>query len=232
MDTHELKTKEKTAPESAREEHETLQEEKSSIHKTGASAPKVISVKTAVVIAALIILASVAFYHKGLFIAATVNGSPVSRLSVIHELESSSGKKALDSIITKKLLSDEANKKGVMVTSDELATEVKKIEDQIKAQGQTLDVMLAAQGMTRQEMEEQLTLQKELEKLLEDKIAVSDEEAVKLLAASKVAVPKGQEEQYKAQAKEQIRGQKLNDAAGTFIESLKAQASINYFVNY
>jgi parvulin-like peptidyl-prolyl isomerase len=202
------------------------------VHEKGEKSPKVISVKAAIIVAAAIVLLALAFYCKGVFIAATVNGSPVSRLSIISELEKTSGKKALDAVITKKLLSDEAKGKGITVTSDELNAEISKIETQVKAQGGTLDAVLAQQGMTRKDMEEQITFQKILEKLLGDKIAVTDEEAAKLLADSKISIVKGEEEKYKAQAKEQIRGQKLNDAAEAFIESLKSQASIKYFVNY
>lgn len=222
MDTN-IETKE-AAPEPVHEEPKEMKEEEKK--------PKVISVKAAVVIAGVIILGALLFYFKGVFIAAMVNGSPVSRLSVISELEKTAGKKALDTIITKKLLNDEAKKKGVVITNDEVNAEIAKIEEQIKTQGGTLDAVLTQQGMTRKDMAEQISLQKKLEKLIADKIQVSDEEAAKLLADSKVAVPKGEEEKYKAQAKEQIRGQKLNDAAGAFIESLRTQASIKYFVNY
>jgi hypothetical protein len=215
-----------TATEPMREAHQSAD---GRMKETGS---KVISVKTAITVAVVIILASLAFYYKGLFIVATVNGSPVSRFAVIAELEKASGGKALDAIITKKLLNDEAKKKGITVTSDELNAEIKKVEDQIKVRGGTLDAALSQQGMTRKDVEEQITLQKELEKLLADKIQVTDEEAANFLADNKVIVPKGEEEKYKAQAKEQIRGQKLNDAAKSFIESLRSQASIKYFVNY
>jgi foldase protein PrsA len=194
--------------------------------------PRVISVKMAAIIAGILVFGAIAFYWKGLFIAAMVNGSPVSRFVVIHELESASGKKALDTIITKKLLNDEAKKKEIVITSDDLNAEITKIEEQVKAQGGTLDAVLLQQGMTRKDMEEQITFQKKLEKLLADKIQVTDEEAMKFLTDSKVAVPKGEEDKFKEQAKTQIRGQKLNDAAGAFIESLKSDASIKYFVNY
>lgn len=224
MDTN-IESKEKEAVSESEPVHEISE-------AAAEKKPKVISVKAAVVVAVVIILGALAFYCKGLFVAAMVNGSPISRLAVIHELESASGKKALDSLITKKLLNDEAAKKGITVTSDELNAEIKKIDDQVKAQGGTLDQALSQQGMTRKDMEEQLTLQKKLEKLLGDKIAVTDEEAIKLLTDSKVAVPKGEEEKYKEQAKEQIRGQKLNAASGTFIDGLRTQASIQYFVNY
>ncbi len=41
---------------------------------------------------------------KGQFIAATVNGSSISRWSLIQELEKQSGKSTLDTMITKKLI--------------------------------------------------------------------------------------------------------------------------------
>ncbi|MBI2120623.1 MAG: SurA N-terminal domain-containing protein [Parcubacteria group bacterium] len=193
---------------------------------------KGVSVKTALVLAVIIILGALAFYYKGVFVAATVNGSPVSRLSVITELERSSGKATLDTIITKKLLIDEAKKQGIAVTDEDVTLEIQKIEEQIKAQGGTLDEVLLSQGMNREAMKEQITLQKKLEKLLADKIQVTDEEIAALFTDNKVTVPKGEEEKYKEQAREQIRGQKLNDAAATFIDSLKSQSSIKYFVSY
>ncbi len=207
-------------------------EEKKAVSLAVSNRLKGISVKTAFIIALVIILAALVFYMKGWFIAATVNGSPVSRISVIHELERSSGKQTLEAIITKKLLGDEARKQGIEVTKDEVAAEIAKIENQIKTQGGTLEQVLASQGITKKDMEREIILQKELEKLLADKIAVTDEEVAALLAAGKITVPKGKEEEYKEQAKEQLRSQKLNSAAGSFLEALRDSASIRYFVNY
>jgi foldase protein PrsA len=194
--------------------------------------PNPFCIKTAVIIATLIVLAAILFYYKGFFVAATVNGSPVSRLSVVRELENEQGKKALDSMIVKKLLTEDAKKKGVVISSEEVKAEVQKIEEQVKAQGGVLDTMLAAQGMTRKNLEEQITLQKKLEKLLADKIQPTDEEVTQFLAEGKMTVPKEEEEKYKEQAKEQLRGQKLNDEAKNYLESLKTGATIHYFVNY
>jgi len=59
---------------------------------------KFFSVKTSVIIAAVVVIGALAFYYKGLFIAATVNGVPISRLSIIEQLEKSSGKATLEAI--------------------------------------------------------------------------------------------------------------------------------------
>lgn len=193
---------------------------------------KTISIKTAVIIVSVVIIGALAFYYKGLFIAATVNGSPISRFAVIRELEKESGKKTLDALITETLINDEIRKKGVTVSNDEVDAEIKNIEDQIKAQGKTLDQALAAQGITREYFKKQIAIQKKLEKLLADKIQVTDTEVEQYIKDNKVTIPKGQETDYKNQIKNQLQQKKFSDAAGSLIDSLRSQAKINYFVNF
>ena len=105
--------------------------------------PLVIAIGVAVV---LILVAL--FFAKGIFVAATVNGSPISRLSVVKELEKQGGKQALGAIIDKKLIETELNKQKMSVTPAEIDEEIKKIEAQVSSQGGTLEMALAQQGMT------------------------------------------------------------------------------------
>jgi len=191
-----------------------------------------INKKTAIIIAVIIVLAALAYLSKGLFIAATVNGSPISRLAVILKLEKSSGKSLLDSLITEKLIQDEAKAKKIVVSDDEINGEIKKIEDQIIAQGSTIDAALAAQGMSADDLKKQILLQKEIEKLLADKINVTDEEAAQYIKDNKVTVPAGQETATNEQIKSELRNQKLNTEAQSLLSDLKSKAKINYFVNY
>lgn len=193
---------------------------------------KTISIKIMVVIAFVVIIVALAFYHKGLFVAATVDGSPISRLAVIRELEKSSGKMALEMILVQKLIDNEIRKKRVTVSSDEIGAEMKNIEEQIEAQGTTLDQALAAQGMTHEDFENQITVQKKLEKLLADKTQVTDDEVEQYVEDNEIMIPEGQEVDYQAQIKEQLRQQKLSSQAGLLIDSLRSQAKIRYFVDY
>jgi len=191
-----------------------------------------ISIKTAIIIVVIIALGVLAYFYKGLFIAATVNGSPISRLAIIQKLEKASGKNLLDSLITEKLIQDEANAKKITVSNDEINGEIKKIEDQITAQSSTLDAALAAQGMTMEDLKKQIILQKEVEKLVADKINVTDEEVAQYIKDNQVSIPKGQEATTTAQIKNELRNQKLNTEAVALITTLKSQAKIRYFVNY
>jgi len=191
-----------------------------------------ISIKTAIIIVVIIALGVLAYIYKGLFIAATVNGSPISRLAIIQELEKASGKNLLDSLIIEKLVQNEANAKKITVSNDEINGEIKKIEDRIVAQGSTLDAALAAQGMTMEDLKKQIILQKEVEKLVADKINVTDEEVTQYIKDNAISIPEGQEATTTAQIKDELRNQKLNKEAAALITTLKSQAKIRYFVNY
>ena len=191
-----------------------------------------ISIKAAVVIGVIIVIGALAYRYKGLLIVATVDGSPISRFSVIEELEKKSGKATLDALIIQKLIAVEAQKKGITVNDNDVNAEIKKIEEQLKEQGKTLAEALSAQGMTEEDLRVQLATQKKLEKLLADKIQVTDEEIAQFIKDSKIVIPAGQEDSYKNQARDQIQQNKLNDAVGVFIDSLRSTAKIKYFVSY
>lgn len=188
--------------------------------------------KTMGVIVVIVIVLILGYMFKGLFVAATVDGSPITRLAVVEELEKVSGKQALDSLIAKKLVNTEARKKGVVVSDDEINIEISKIEDQVKAQGGTLEQALAAQGMTRDILKEQIRTQKMLEKLITNKIEVTDAEVAQYIKDNKVSVPADQEEKYNSLVKDQLTQQKLNAARQSLASDLKARATIHTFVSY
>jgi len=193
---------------------------------------KRINPKTAIIIAVVVVIGVSGYFYRGLFVAATVNGSPISRFAVIGKLEKTSGRQALDQLITEKLIVAEMDKNNITVTDDEVTANVKKIEDQITAQGGTLSQALIAQGMTLTDLRDQLSINDRLEKFLADKIQVSADEISQYITDNKVVIPKGQEAQFNDQISSQLRANKLNDAAQTLIDSLRSEASINYFVNY
>lgn len=188
--------------------------------------------KTKIILAAVLVLVGAAFYFRGLVFAASVNGSFISRVSVIKELEKQGGKSVLDSLITQKLVENEISKQKITVSQDEISQEIKKIEQQVTSQGGTLKEVLSSRGMTESDLQKQIILQKQMEKLLADKATVTDEEVEKYIKDNKVTIPAGQEAQTKDQIKNSLRGQKLSQAADAFISELKSKASINYYVNY
>lgn len=188
--------------------------------------------QTIIIVAVVIVVAALVYLGRGLVIAATVNGSPISRAAVTQQLEKTYGKNVLDSIITEKLVNDAARAKKIIITNDVINSEIKATEDQVKPQYGTLAAALAANGMTMNDLKASIILHKEMEQLVADKIIVTDQEVAQYIKDNKTPVPKGQEATINAQIKTKLQAQKLNDAANALVAALKAQAKIHYFVKY
>lgn len=182
---------------------------------------------------AVILIIFALFFAKGLFIVATVNSNPISRLSVIQELEKQSGKQVLEDLINKRLIETELNKQKITVTKQEIDEEIKKVEMQVTNQGGTLKMALAQQGMTEEKFREQITIQKKLEKLLADKVAVTESEIDTYIKDSKSTPSKDiKTEDFRKQISNQIKQEKFQQEAQKWVSDLTASAKIKYYVNY
>ena len=81
--------------------------------------------KQQIITGGIIVLVLVLLYFgRGLLIAATVNGRPIARISLISELEKQGGNETLQSLITKELIKQEASKNKVTVSKDEINGEI------------------------------------------------------------------------------------------------------------
>ncbi|MEK7559644.1 MAG: SurA N-terminal domain-containing protein [Patescibacteria group bacterium] len=221
---------------------------KSLIKKTASSSPKkaetgsslpgqfsLLKNRKTVLFAVIIITGVLAliFIFKGLFIASIVNGEPISRLSIIKALEKQGGKATLDSLVTKKIIAQEIRKRNITISQSDTDGEIKKITESLKAQGTTIDQALAAQGMTRAQLDDEIKLQLSVQKMVGKDVEVSDKEIDEFIKANKAQFPEGtSEEQIKTQSTERIKQQKLQQKTQEFIKNLQEKAKITNFVQY
>lgn len=181
----------------------------------------------------IVVLVILAFLLKGLFIAALVNGQPITRLALIQELEKQGGKQTLSSLVNQTLILQEARKKNIEVSQKEIDTQAKQIEDSLKAQGQDLNTALAMQGLNRQDFMMQLKLRSLVEKLLADQIKVTDKEVADYMEKNKETLPTDlKEPEIKKGVAEQLKQQKLASKSQEWLVGLQKNAKINYFVSY
>lgn len=189
--------------------------------------------RNGLILLGLIILGILIYVLRGFFVAATVNGQPITRVQVVQELEKQSGKKTLDSLVTKTLILQEMEKKNITVTDAEVNAEVKKIEDALKQQGRTLSDALAQQGLSQADLREQLKIQKMIEKLFSKDVVVTDAEVIKYIEDNKEALPADQDPNtLKSTIKEQLKQQKLTTKFQTWLTEVQKKAKINYIVEY
>lgn len=185
------------------------------------------------IIAGVVILAAVLLRFKSVIIAATVNGKPISRLSVIKELEKQGGRQILDNLVTNSLIEQEAAKEKVTVTKAEIDSQIAQITQSLKSSGQDLDSALKAQGMTQKDLEDQITLKIMVEKMATKDITVTDKDVEDAFNKNKATYPKGTKiESVSDQIKKDLTNQKTNEAISNWLANLKSKAKIDYFVKY
>lgn len=194
--------------------------------------PELTKSQTIILIAAVVV-AALLYFLKGYFVAAKVNGTPITRWSIVSQLEKTGGKQTLDSLITKELILQEAKKRGISLSSQDIDQEMNKIEANVKQQGGNFEEILKAQGMSREDLREQVEVQKLVEKMFVNQLKVSQEEIKKFIVENEASLPQNSdEESIKTSVKQQLQQQKLNQSVQQLIENLKKAAKIEYFVTY
>lgn len=189
--------------------------------------------KRAILIAGIIVLVGlIGYYFRGLVVAATVDGQLITRVALIQALEKSSGKQALESLITEKLIAREVRNKGVIVSDTDVDARIKQLSDEMTARGGTFEEALVSSGFTLDSLKKNVRTQLEVEKLLEGKTAVTEKEVDDYIALSKLNIPKNQLPLARKQISEQLKRDKLNKEGNALIELLRSKAKISYFVKY
>ncbi len=103
----------------------------------------------------------------------------------------------------------------------------------MKQQGQSLDDALKTAGMTKEELNDQVRMELIVEKILGDKVQITDEEIKTSFDENKAYYPEGTTlDTAKEDIRESLRQQKLSTEFTTWIQDLKNKAKINYFVSY
>jgi len=160
---------------------------------------------------------------------ATVNGKGISRVSYIKTLEQQGGSQILSSMIDETLILNEGIKNNVNVDQKTIDEEIAKIEEQLKAQNQTLDAALLSSGMTRSDLDKQIKIKKIEAALSTTKVEITQAQIDEFLTTNKALLPTGKTKtELETLAKEQITLEANQTAATTWLTNLKQNAKIVY----
>lgn len=204
--------------------------EKSTESKTEKSKIVNITKRRLIVILVILIAAAFLYYFKGYFIVAMINGQPITRVSYVKELEKQSGKQVLNALVTKTLIYQEANKRRITISQSEIDQDIKRIQNNLSKQGQNLDQALALQGLSKQDLVEQIKLQKFVEKILGDKVKVTDKEIDDYISKNKDSFKEDITSETKSAVKQQLQQQKFSKEFQSWLDNAQRNAKINYFI--
>ena len=117
--------------------------------------------------------------------------------------------------------------------TQEIADQIKQVEDSMVSQGTSLDEALKAQNMTRADLEENFEMNILIEKLLSDRINITDEEIQSYIDANKDSFGEDADmDQIKTLVKQQLQQQKMSEEFQKLVDELKEKADINVVAKY
>lgn len=169
-----------------------------------------------------------AIYKKNWFIAATVNGSPITNLELQMRLNQNFRTQTLNQMINEKTILDEAAKKNILVSDPEIAKKISEIETSVGG-AETLNAMLSQQGQTRESIKQQIKLQLTIEKLYTNEATVSAEEVAQFIEQNKDQLRATDSAQQQQEAYDAIKNQKLSQIFSQKFQELKNNAKIQIF---
>jgi hypothetical protein len=188
----------------------------------------------ALVIALLVLgLGALLYNYRTLFIAATIQGKPIFRWEVVKVLESQLGDQALNNLVEKKLIENEAAAKNIVVSEDEINIKIQTIEDGIVQGGQTMEEFLEQNGMTEADFRSQVRHIALIEKLMQDKVTVTEEEVTAYITENKETFPDlTDDEQGRSLVRESLRQNKMSQEYSNYIAELKTTGNVNILIKY
>jgi foldase protein PrsA len=157
-----------------------------------------------------------------------VNGQPISRLSVISQLEQQSGDQALQALVTQTLIQQEASKRNITISQNDVNNQIKTIQNNLSKQGQTLSAALQAQHMTQKELEDQIKLQLMVEKMV-GPVKVTDKQILDYMNQNKASLPATV---TPSQVAQQLQQQNLQQKEQEFVSGLQSKSHVTYWVSY
>ena len=169
---------------------------------------------------------------KDQFVAASVNGKQINRIELIRELEKKEGKRALENLISEELILQEAEKRNISVTNEEVDREIGTIEKTIKSQGQNLDDLVTIKGLTRQQLKDEVRIQLILKKLV-IKAEVTGKEVEEYIEKNNESIPADANmDEIKSQVKTQLEQDKVNQENQSLVQELRKNAEIEYLLKF
>ena len=185
-------------------------------------------------IAVIVVGVVVWLFLSGWLVAATVNGSPISRHAVRNQLEQIQGQAVLSGLITEKIIDQQIKSQKITVTPAEVEAEIAELTENLTSQGLDLETALLSEGLTMNKLEKQIYRQLALEKMFAEEVSVTDEEVTDFLAEVDFARTEETDEEWQEvldSVKDQITQEKLFNAFQTENSKWQSEANIKYLAD-
>ncbi len=183
-----------------------------------------------IVLIAILVIAALLWKFKGQFVVAIVNGQPVSRWQLNDTLMKKFGDQALESMINERLIISAMRQKGIFVTTDDINTREKQIENRLQGK-MTLDDALKAQGLSKDDFKRQLEIQISIEKFFDKDASISSTEVEEYIGQNKEAYKNATDPAaLKIEVANTLKQQKIADLFEKWFADIRKNAKIQKYL--
>ncbi len=186
------------------------------------------SSKTGLLIIIIVVILLLAIYKKSWFIAASVNGMPITNLELQLKLNQQFRTQTLNQLINEKIILSEAAKSGVAPTEGEINQKISQLEASVGGKD-TLDSLLSQQGQSRITLRDQVKMQLVITKLYDKEATVSADEVTKFIEQNKDQLKASDSAGQQKEASDAIKSQKLSQIFSQKFQELRQKAKIQIF---
>ncbi len=169
-----------------------------------------------------------AVYKKSLFLAALVNGSPITNLELQMKLNEQFRTQTLNQLVNEKILMDEARKSNNIPSEQEIDKKIAELETQVGGKD-ALDTLLSQQGQTRSGLRDQVKLQLVISKLYDKEATVSADEVTKFIEQNGSTLQSTDSAKQQEEATNLLKQQKLTQIFNQKFQDLRSKAKIQIF---
>lgn len=173
----------------------------------------------------------VGIWFRNVIPVAVVDGQFIKRSEFTSLLLEHAGREVMQKIVIKKFVNDEAKRRKITVTKEDIATQLKIINQRLKKEKATFAQYLATQKITERQFLEELDLQIKVKKMFGPSITVTDQEIDEYLKQKGIVKGKGAIYQsQKVDIYDVLFKQKLQNEFRLFLAKRLKETKVRYFV--
>ena len=184
--------------------------------------------KTAIIVLIVVAVLLLGWFKKSWFVAATVNGSPITNVEVLERLNDQYRTSTLSQMVNEKLITNEIKRNNIVVSDDELNNRIAQLEASFGGK-EMLDNLLSQQRQSRADLERDLRLQIAIEKLYGSQASVSAEEIDAFILENRDQLTASDAAGMRKEAEDTLKQQKTSQIFNEKFQELKQNAKITIF---
>lgn len=175
--------------------------------------------------AVVLVLGLLIWKNKSLFIVATVDNQPIWRPVFEQRMLSQVGTSTLNSIVDEQILLNEAARKNITISPQELTAKIEDIKKTLPS-GTTLEAALAERNLSLSDLERNLTLQLTVEKIIASLPKPSATDVTSFIEKNKESLTATDEAGLSVEATQAILNQKFQK----LFQDLQKKAKVTRFL--